>query len=225
MKSKKLFLLAAVLIAGALTITAFRPSTATMNGPLVTAAGATAVATAVPVQATTKWTLDKVHSNVLFSVSHLVVSDVEGSFKGYDGMMENTKADYSDAKINFSADVSTISTDNENRDKHLKSDDFFNAEKFPKITFVSSSFQPLGDNKYKLTGSLTIRDVTKTVTFDVKYGGSVNAMGGTHIGFKAKTTINRFDYNLKWDKTTEAGGMVVGKDVDITVNIDFKKAA
>ncbi|HMH20709.1 MAG TPA: YceI family protein [Puia sp.] len=236
-KNKRLFLLASVMVTGALAITAFKPFPATLNRSLVTAIGATpatpatladetsakAATTNAPAQATTKWALDKVHSNVLFSVSHLVVSDVEGSFKSYDGTMENSKADYSDAKINFSTDVSSVSTDNENRDKHLKSDDFFNAEKFPKMTFVSSSFQPLGDNKYKLTGNLTIRDVTRTVTFDVKYGGSVNAMGGTHIGFKAKTTINRFDYNLKWDKTTEAGGMVVGKDVDITVNIDFKK--
>ena len=173
--------------------------------------------------AASKWVTDKVHTNVLFSVSHLVVSDVEGSFKSFDGSMEAEKPDYSDAKINFTIDVNSISTDNENRDKHLKSDDFFNAEKFPQIKFVSTSFQPTGGNKYKLTGDLTIRDVTKSVSFDVSYGGSVNAMGGTHIGFKAKTTINRFDYNLKWDKMTEAGGMIVGKDVDITINIDLKK--
>jgi len=224
-KSKNLFLLGSVMIAGALAITAFRPSTATITRSSWSAASGNdaTLSAAAPAQAVTKWTLDKVHSNVLFSVSHLVVSDVEGSFKSYDGTMENSKPDFSDAKINFTAEVNSVSTDNENRDKHLKSDDFFNAEKFPQMKFVSTSFQPLGDNKYKLTGNLTIRDVTKPVTFDVRYGGTVNAMGGTHIGFKAKSTINRFDYNLKWDKTTEAGGMVVGKDVDITVNIDFKK--
>ena len=183
---------------------------------------ANATARALTLQ-TGKWAIDKVHTNVLFSVSHLVVSDVEGSFKAFDGSMENTKADFSDAKIAFSVDVSSVNTDNEMRDKHLKSDDFFNAEKFPQMKFVSTSFTPAGDGKYKLTGNLTIRDMTKTVTFDVKYGGMVSAMGGTHIGFKAKTTLNRFDYNLKWSKATEAGGLVVGKDVDVTINLDLKK--
>jgi polyisoprenoid-binding protein YceI len=169
------------------------------------------------------WTIDKAHTNVKFSVSHLVISDVDGIFKSFDGTFESSKPDFSDAKINFTADVSSISTDNDQRDAHLKSDDFFNAAKFPQVKFVSTSFTPLGDSKYKLVGNLTIRDVTKPVSFDVKYGGTVQ-MYGTHIGFKATTTINRFDYNLKWDKTTEAGGMIVGKDVDITINADFKKS-
>ncbi|MBS1933851.1 MAG: YceI family protein [Bacteroidetes bacterium] len=170
-----------------------------------------------------KWVLDKAHTNVLFSVSHLVVSDVEGKFKSFDGWMESDKPDFSDAKIGFTVDVASISTDNDMRDNHLKSDDFFNAAKFPQMKFESTSFQSLGGNKYKLNGNLTIRDITKPVSFDVNYGGSVNAMGGTHVGFKAKTTINRFDYNLKWDKTTEAGGLIVGKEVDITINIDLMK--
>jgi polyisoprenoid-binding protein YceI len=173
---------------------------------------------------TAVWKVDKTHSNVIFSVSHLVVSDVEGSFRSFDGSLESGKPDFSDAKINFVVDVSSVNTDNENRDNHLKSDDFFNAAKFPQMKFESTSFQLLGNNKYKLTGNLTIRDVTKPVSFDVSYGGMVNAMGATHAGFKAKATINRFDYNLKWDKTTEAGGLVVGKDVDITINLDVKKS-
>jgi len=177
-------------------------------------------------QAPAKWVLDKTHSNVRFSVSHLVVSDVDGSFKSFDGTMTSAKPDFSDAVINFTVDVNSINTDNENRDKHLKSDDFFNATKFPQIKFASKSFQLLGNNKYTLTGDLTIRDVTKTVSFDVTYGGTVTsaAMGGTHAGFKAKATINRFDYNLKWNAATEAGGAIVGKEVEITLNIDMKKA-
>ena len=137
--------------------------------------------------------------------------------------MESSKSDFSDAKINFTIQVGSLSTDNDMRDNHLKSDDFFNAAKYPLINFVSTSFTPLGDNKYKLVGNLTIRDVTKAVTFDVKYGGTAIAMGGTHAGFKATTKIDRFDYNLKWSKATEAGGMVVGKDVEITINVDFLK--
>jgi len=179
-----------------------------------------------PVQAPAKWVVDKAHSNVRFSVSHLVVSDVDGSFKSFDGSMLASKPDFSDASIVFTADVNSINTDNENRDKHLKSDDFFNAEKFPQIKFVSKSFKSLGNNKYSLAGDLTIRDITKPVTFDVNYGGTVTsaAMGGTHAGFKAKTTINRFDYNLKWNAATETGGAVVGKEVEITLNIDMKKS-
>lgn len=185
-----------------------------------------AVKTAVisPAQAPTKWVLDKAHTNVRFSVAHLVVSDVDGSFKSFDGSMTSAKPDFTDAAISFTADVASINTDNENRDKHLQSDDFFNAAKFPQIKFASKSFQSLGNNKYKLTGDLTIRDVTKPVVFDVTYGGTVTAMGGTHAGFKAKSSINRFDYNLKWSAATEAGGLVVGKDVEITLNIDFKKS-
>jgi len=183
----------------------------------------TSGSSSILVQAGT-WTVDKPHTNVKFSVAHLVISDVDGNFKSFDGTMEASKPDFSDAKITFTADVNSINTDNDMRDNHLKSDDFFNAAKFPQIKFVSTSFTPLGDNKYKLVGNLTIRDVTKPVTFDVKYGGTVVAMGGTHAGFKATTTIDRFDYNLKWSKTTEAGGLVAGKDVEITINADFKKS-
>jgi polyisoprenoid-binding protein YceI len=210
---KRILSIATVIAVSAIALVAFKPA---KNVNI------SAIKTVTPVAA--KWVVDKAHTNVLFSVSHLVVSDVEGKFKSFDGSMESDKADFSDAKISFSVDVASVSTDNDMRDKHLKSDDFFNAEKFPQIKFESTSFTPAGGNKYKLTGNLTIRDITKTVTFDVSYGGTVNAMGGTHIGFKAKATVNRFDYNLKWSATTEAGGLVAGKDVDITINIDWKKA-
>lgn len=171
--------------------------------------------------AQTKWKLDKAHSSVRFSVSHMVVSEAEGTFKTWDGTVENTKADFTDAKIAFTIDVNSINTDNENRDKHLKSPDFFDAEKFPSIKFESTSMQSLGNNKYKLSGNLTLKDVTKPVTFDVTYGGSITGQRGTKAGFKATTTINRFDYNLKWDRATETGGLVVGKDVEITVKIEL----
>ena len=196
---------------------------ATALSAFIPSSNSTAVITSSNAQAGT-WVVDKPHTNVKFSVAHLVISDVDGNFKSFDGTMESSKPDFSDAKISFTADVNSINTDNEMRDNHLKSDDFFNAAKFPQIKFVSTSFTPQGDNKYKLVGNLTIRDVTKSVTFDVKYGGTVVAMGGTHAGFKATTTIDRFDYNLKWSKATEAGGMVAGKDVEITINADFKKS-
>ncbi|MEI7489985.1 MAG: YceI family protein [Bacteroidota bacterium] len=172
--------------------------------------------------AQTKWNADYAHSSIKFTATHLVISEVEGSFKTFNGSMEASKADFTDAKINFTADVSSINTDNEMRDKHLKSDDFFNAEKYPKITFKSIAFKKIKDNKYQLKGELTIRDITKPVTFDVTYGGTAkDPWGNTHIAFKASTTINRFDYNLKWNTLTEAGGAVVGKDVEIKVNLEF----
>lgn len=174
---------------------------------------------------TTKWVVDKGHTNVKFTVQHMVVSEMEGSFKVYDGILEHTKPDFSDAKINFTVDVASINTDNERRDGHLKSDEFFNAEKFPKMTFVSTSVKPLGNNKFDIAGNLTIRDVTKPVVFNVIHGGVLTTSKGAKAGFKARTTINRFDYNLKWDRATESGGLVVGKDVEITLNVELDKAA
>lgn len=174
--------------------------------------------------AQTTWKVDKAHSNVKFAVSHMVVSEVEGSFRMFDGSLVASKADLSDAKVNFSVDVASVNTDNEKRDGHLKSDDFFNAEKFPKMSFVSKSMKPLGNNKYALTGDLTLRDVTKTVTFDVTYGGQINTGRGVKAGFKAKTTIDRLTYGLKYAPALETGGLAVGKDVDITVLLEMDQA-
>jgi polyisoprenoid-binding protein YceI len=174
--------------------------------------------------AQTTWKVDKSHSNVKFAVSHMVVSEVEGSFRMFDGSLVASKADLSDAKVNFSVDVASVNTDNEKRDGHLKSDDFFNAEKFPKMSFVSKSMKPLGGNKYALTGDLTLRDVTKTVTFDVTYGGQINTGRGVKAGFKAKTTIDRLQYGLKYAPALETGGLAVGKDVEITVLLEMDQA-
>jgi polyisoprenoid-binding protein YceI len=174
--------------------------------------------------AQTTWKVDKSHSNVKFAVSHMVVSEVEGSFRMFDGSLVASKADLSDAKVNFSVDVASVNTDNEKRDGHLKSDDFFNAEKFPKMSFMSKSMKPLGGNKYALTGDLTLRDVTKTVTFDVTYGGQINTGRGVKAGFKAKTTIDRLQYGLKYAPALETGGLAVGKDVEITVLLEMDQA-
>jgi len=184
---------------------------------------ATFFTTPVAAQTASKWTVDKLHSSVRFAVSHMVVAETEGSFRVFDGTVEHTKADWSDAKISFTVDVNSINTDNEYRDKHLKGDDFFNAEKYPAMTFKSTSFKPLGKNKYELKGELTIRDITKPVKFDVTFGGVSIGSKTDKAGFKATTTINRFDYNLKWDKATETGSLVVGKDVEISVRIELDR--
>lgn len=179
----------------------------------------------VAIFAQTKWNVDVVHSNVKFTVEHLVISEVEGSFKTFNGSMTSTKPDFSGSTIDFAVDVASISTDNEMRDTHLKSDDFFNAAKFPKMTFKSTSFKKVAGNKYILTGNLTLRDVTKSVKFDVTYGGTAkDGYGNTKAGFKASTVINRFDYRLKWNALTEAGGMTVGSDVTIDLRLEFAQA-
>lgn len=176
--------------------------------------------------AQTTWNLDPVHSNVRFTVPHLVISEVEGSFSKFNGTVTHTKPDFTDAQINFTVDVASIDTDNERRDGHLKSDDFFNAEKYPQMKFESTAFRKTGENKYLLEGNLTIRDVTKPVKFDVVYGGSAkDGRGNLKSGFKATTTINRFDYGLKWNAMTEAGGATVGSDVTIDLKLQFGQAA
>lgn len=175
--------------------------------------------------AQTKWNIDNVHSNVRFNVTHLVISEVEGSFRKFDGNIISAKPDFTDADVNFNIDVNSIYTDNEMRDKHLKSDDFFNTEKYPAMSFKSTSFKKISGNKYALFGNLTIRDVTKPVKFDVTYGGTIkDPWGNTKAGFKASTVVNRFDYNLKWNTLTEAGGATVGKDVTIELKLEFAQA-
>src|SRR5919206_2391621 len=175
--------------------------------------------------AQTKWNVDPVHSSVKFNVSHLVISEVEGTFKVYNGSLLAPQPDFNNAAVDFAVDVNSINTDNEMRDKHLKSDDFFNSEKFPKMTFKSTSFKKVAGNKYALMGNLTIRNVTKPVKFDVVYGGTVkDAYGNIKSGFKASTVINRYDYNLKYNSLTEAGGATVGKDVTLDLKLEFAQA-
>ena len=177
------------------------------------------------VSAQTKWNVDKMHSNVKFSVAHLVISEVDGSFKSFNGSLTSAKPDFSDAAIEFTVDVNSVNTDNEMRDGHLKGDDFFNAEKYPQMSFKSTSFKKVKGNVYVLTGNLTIRDVTKKAVFNVTYGGTAkDGYGNTKAGFKASTTIDRLAYNLKWNSLTEAGGSVVGKDVTINLNLEFAQA-
>jgi len=172
----------------------------------------------------TTWTVDKSHSKVGFSVSHLVITDVDGFFKDYDAQISSNGDDFSTANIELKVNTSSIFTDNEKRDDHLRSDDFFNSEKYPQMTFKGKSMKKVGDKKYKLTGDFTIRDVTKQITLDVTYNGMVkDPWGNTKAGFKITGEIDRFDYNLKWDKAIEAGSLVVGKDVELVIDLQLVK--
>lgn len=183
------------------------------------------VAAAPAVSAAAKWNVDASHSTVKFAVTHLTVSEVEGTFKVFSGNIDAPSADFAGAKINFDVDVNSINTDNEMRDKHLKSDDFFNAEKFPKMKFTSTAFKKVKGNNYVLEGDLTIRDITKKVSFAVVYGGTVkDPWGNIKAGFKATGKISRKAYNLKWNTLTEAGGAVVGDEVRMTLSLEFAQA-
>lgn len=176
------------------------------------------------VKANTKWIIDKAHTKVQFSVTHLVISEVTGSFKNFDATIETPGDDFSNAQVNFSVDINSIFTEDEQRDNHLKSDDFFNAEKYPKMTFKGTSMKQISDKKYKLIGDLTIRDITKQIELDVVYNGTVkDPWGNTKAGFKITGKLNRFDYGLKWNALIETGGAVVGKEVELTINLELQK--
>jgi polyisoprenoid-binding protein YceI len=174
----------------------------------------------------TGWTFDKAHSSINFSIRHMVISEVTGNFKDFSILVNATKDDFTDATIDATIKVASINTENEQRDSHLKSDDFFNAEKFPEIKFRSTSFEKVSDNKYKIKGDLTMRDVTKSVIFVGVYNGSIKGMRGTTISsWKATISINRFDYGLKWNRTIETGGLIAGDMVNITINLELTKSA
>jgi polyisoprenoid-binding protein YceI len=173
--------------------------------------------------AQTNWTLDKGHSSVAFSVAHMVVSETTGNFKDFDVKAVSKSEDFVGAEVEFTAKTASVFTDNEKRDGHLKSDDFFNAEKFPEIKFKGTIVKEGG--KYLLKGNLTMRDVTKPVTFDLTYGGKVKAYGGEKAGFKFTGKVNRQEFGLKFNKALEGGGLVVGDEVEFTCKIELNKAA
>jgi polyisoprenoid-binding protein YceI len=172
----------------------------------------------------TIWKIDQGHSHVGFKVKHMMVSMAKGEFKKFDATVEASKDDFSDAKITFEADVDSISTGHEQRDGHLKSDDFFNAASFPKLKFVSKEMKKVDGENYKLTGDLTIRDKSLPVTLDVEFGGvTKNPFGLIVAGFEIHGKINRKDYGLKWSMATETGGIVLGDEIKIEITAEILK--
>ena len=169
---------------------------------------------------TTKWVIDPTHSEVSFKVKHLVISTVTGFFREFEGAIEQTGEDLEGAQAYFSAKIASIDTNQEARDNHLKSDDFFNAEAYPELTFRSTAFTKTGDNTYRMTGDLTIRDVTRSVEMTVNYLGEAADPYGNHkAGFEINGVINRKDFNLMWDAITEAGAVVVSNEVRLHLNV------
>lgn len=172
----------------------------------------------------TTWAIDPTHSEVQFKVKHLVISTVTGSFKQFEGTVESETENFEGASVKFSADIASIETNMEQRDQHLKSGDFFDAEKFPKISFVSTSFTKTGGDTFKLVGDLTIKDVTKSVELKAEYGGDMVDFYGNHkTGFEIAGKINRSEFGLNWNAVTEAGGIVVSEEVKLILNIQVVK--
>ncbi len=170
------------------------------------------------------WKIDPAHSEINFKVKHLVVSTVTGHFKSFDAAIETNAEDISDAKIKFEADVKSISTKNDQRDAHLKSADFFDAENHPKMTCVSNSTKKISDHEMQVKGDLTIRGKSKEITLDVIYNGTVAGFGNTQVaGFEVRGKLNRFDFGLQWNALTEAGGVVVSNEVKIEILAEFNK--
>ena len=170
--------------------------------------------------------LDAMHSEITFKVKHLMISTVTGNFTKFDATMEAEAEDFSDAKIIFTADVASISTGNEQRDAHLKSADFFDAEKFPAISFTSSSFKHKSGSDYELTGDLTIKETTEQVILAVEYGGAMTDFyGQSKVGFELSAKISRAEFGLTWSAVTEAGGVVVSDEVKLQLSVQLVKQA
>ena len=173
---------------------------------------------------TTRWGYDASHAKVGFSISHFGISETEGKFTKFDGLVLSDKPDFSDAKIDFTIDVNSINTEEPQRDTHLKSPDFFDATKYPSITFKSKSLQPLGKNKYKLIGDISMHGVTKEIDLNVVYRGTVvDPYKNTKAGFKITGTLDRTQFGLVWNGKLATGDLLVGNDVDLDINIELTK--
>ena len=174
----------------------------------------------------TTYKIDPAHSEIAFKVKHMMIATVSGNFTQFDATLQTEAPDFNNATISFEADVNSINTNNEQHDGHLKSEDFFAAEKFPKLTFVSKSFTKEDEEEYKLVGDLTIRGVTKTVELAVEYGGTMtDPYGQIKAGFDISGKINRKEFGLSWGVVTEAGGVVVSDDVKLHLSIQMVKQA
>lgn len=169
----------------------------------------------------TNWSIDPAHSEIAFKVRHMMISTVTGHFEDFKATAQTDGDDFKNASIEFSAKTASINTKNKDRDTHLKSDDFFNSEKFPEMKFVSKSFD--GE---KLVGDLTIRDVTKEITLDAEFNGiAVDGYGQTKAGFETIGEINRKEFDLTWSAVTEAGSIVVSDKVKLVIDVQLVKQA
>ncbi|HKP31810.1 MAG TPA: YceI family protein [Chitinophagaceae bacterium] len=173
---------------------------------------------------TNKWSLDQTHSEIHFKVKHMMISTVTGQFSKFSSSVETVGDDFRTAKIQFTADVDSISTNNEQRDAHLKNGDFFDVPNYPHITFRSTNIAKVDDENYKVHGELTMRGVTKNIILDVEFGGIMqDPWGNTRAGFTIAGKINRQDYAISFGGVTETGGLLLSDEVKISANAEFVK--
>jgi polyisoprenoid-binding protein YceI len=174
----------------------------------------------------TKWNLDPSHSDLGFKVRHMMITNVSGTFRKFDAKVETYGDDFTSATIDFTADADSITTGNEDRDKHLKSADFFDAARFPELKFASTKLEKKDDENYVLHGDLTITGVTRPVKVDVEFGGTgKDPWGNERAGFTLTGKISRTDFNLNWNAALETGGVLVGEDVKIVAEIELVRQA
>lgn len=171
------------------------------------------------------WKVDASHTNVGFSVKHMMVSKVRGRFTGVEGAIDGNPEDLTDAKISFKIDAATIHTNSDDRDNHLRSEDFFDVEKYPEITFTSTEIVKTDDGEYDVTGDMTIKDVTKKVTFEAEFTGSgKNPWGVDVVAFEVEGKISRKEFGLTWNQALETGGVLVGDDIKIDIELQVNPA-
>ena len=172
--------------------------------------------------ATSTWTIDPAHSSAEFAVKHLMVSTFKGHFRSLEGTVHLDEANPANSSVAASVDVASVDTQTPDRDAHLRSDDFFNAERYPKMTFRSTRVEQVDGTNWKVTGDLTIRDVTKEVVLDTEYEGRIlDPWGNERIGFTARTELSRKEFGVRWNAAIETGGVVVGDKVRISLNIEI----
>lgn len=177
-------------------------------------------------QTTTRWNIDPAHSEIGFAAKHMMISTVRGRFSEISGYIEFEEGAPEDSKIDVEIDVASVDTRQEPRDEHLRSADFFDAENHPVMKFVSTKVDKVKGNEYKVTGDLTIRGTTKPVTLDATFEGvHPDPWGGTRAGFTATGKINRHDFGLNWNAAIEAGGVVVGPEIKIQLEVEAVKQA
>lgn len=179
---------------------------------------------AKPTAGTTTWTVDAAHSNVEFSVKHLMISSVKGRFGDVKGTVTYNEANPAQSRVEIEVGIHSIDTRAEQRDAHLRSPDFFDAEKFPTMRFVSKRIDGDINGEFKLIGDLTIRDTTREVVLDAEFHGrEKDPWGGERMGFEAKGRLNRDEYGLHWNQVLESGGWLVGNDIKLSIEVELVK--
>lgn len=172
-----------------------------------------------------KWIVDGAHTTVGFTVRHMMFSKVRGSFTDVEGTVEGDPTEFENTDVNFSINVATIHTNNEDRDNHLRSADFFDTENYEKMTFKSTNIVKTGEGTYNLTGDMTIKDSTNPVTFEVEYEGTgKNPWGVDVAAFSVNGKISRDAFGLTWNQALETGGVLVGDDISITIDVQINPA-